>query len=463
MEKKDRNIIILLMLLQAVITIPFIDAFPIALDEPFSIFYAQQDIGEFLPIINQGNNSPLHFVLLHFWIKLFGVTPFAVRSLSLVLSLIAIPVLYQLSKQISSRKWAVLTVFLFVFSKFLHLHAIESRMYMLFVLLFILILFVLNQILLLGKNKFIFLIVLNVLLFYTHYLSFFVFLSEFLVFLVFWRKAIVFWKSIIFGILSFLLAILPGLLVLFNRIDTGATQDSWVPKPHITELYGNILRFFNGTLICFIILVIVLVLYFIKKPTIKIANLLSPQFKLISIIFLANYIGMYVFSVLIQPVFIDRYLLFNSIPLFLIFTYLLYRVFGDLHWIYLFVIGIPFIFNVHLIPNTNRNPDKIAAILLRNDKEVKRMYVSPPWINLSIMYYYDLAIFKDYKTYKAHALKEIYSLEEMDRTQDFMLVNSREGFVKSKEEVVNKFSATHVLFEYYFVNELYDVFYFKLK
>ena len=463
MDIKDRNIIILLMLLQLVITLPFINSFPIALDEPFSIFYAQQDINEFLPVINQGNNSPLHFILLHFWIKLFGISPVAVRSLSVLLSLIIIPVLFKLAKKITNQKWAVLTIALFIFSKFLHLHALEGRMYMLFILLFVSIVSLLYQIIIEGKNKFIWLIIINVLLFYTHYLAFFVFISEAIILLAYWRKVLVYWKTMLLGFLLFVVATIPGLMVLFKRIHTGATNDSWVPKPHISELYGNVLRFFNGTLIFLIICLLLLTLFFIKKPKLKGLILFTQAFKLLVVIFLVNYIGMYLFSVFIQPVFIDRYLLFTIIPMFLIFTYLGFKVFGDMPWLYILILGVPFVFNVKFVPKTNRSPDKIAAILSAENKLNVTKYIAPPWINLSIMYHYNQSNFSDYKNYQENALPEIYGLEEINALENFIFVNSREGYIKTKEQVVLYFRESHYLSEYHFLNDLYDIYYFKLN
>ena len=74
----DRKIILGLIILQLAICLPMLNQFPIALDEPFSIFHSQQPIQEFWKIFEQGNNPPLHFLLLHVWIKLYGISAFAV-------------------------------------------------------------------------------------------------------------------------------------------------------------------------------------------------------------------------------------------------------------------------------------------------------------------------------------------------------------------------------------------------
>ena len=84
-EIKDYKLIIGLIALQLLVTLPFISVAAISIDEPFSIFYAQQDLGDLMSVFMDENNPPLHFVLLHYWINLFGISPLAVRSLSLLL------------------------------------------------------------------------------------------------------------------------------------------------------------------------------------------------------------------------------------------------------------------------------------------------------------------------------------------------------------------------------------------
>ena len=130
-----------LIIIQLVVCLPFITSFPIALDEPFSIFWAQQDLSEMSTLFKTENNPPLHFVLLHFWIKLFGISAFAVRSLSLVFSLISVAILFKLALKFLSKEISIFVVLLFITSSFNHFHALEARTYSLVVLLFMLILY----------------------------------------------------------------------------------------------------------------------------------------------------------------------------------------------------------------------------------------------------------------------------------------------------------------------------------
>ena len=80
-------------------------------------------------------HTPLYFYYLHFWIKLFGQTDIAMRLSSLIPSLFAIPLVYLVGKQISSKATALMAMFLFSTSVFQIYYASEVRMYP-FVLIF---------------------------------------------------------------------------------------------------------------------------------------------------------------------------------------------------------------------------------------------------------------------------------------------------------------------------------------
>ena len=53
-------------------------------DEPYSIFYAQQSLKAIYNQCLQDSNPPLYLFILHFWIKLFGISSVAAKSLSVV-------------------------------------------------------------------------------------------------------------------------------------------------------------------------------------------------------------------------------------------------------------------------------------------------------------------------------------------------------------------------------------------
>ncbi len=78
-------------------------------------------------------HTPLYFFLLHFWLKLFGDSEFALRSLSMVFGVLSVPFVYIVSKKIMSKTLAVMTLAVAAASPLLVLFSVEVRMYPLIV------------------------------------------------------------------------------------------------------------------------------------------------------------------------------------------------------------------------------------------------------------------------------------------------------------------------------------------
>ena len=467
MQITDRKIIVGLVILQILVCLPFINSFPIALDEPFSIFNAQQDLRDLIPEINKGNNSPFHFILLHFWIKLFGISPIAVRSLSLLFSVLTIPVLYSLGKKMSNNVFGVMIVLIFIFSRFEHYHAMEARMYALFTFLFALIIYDVYLIIFEKKSRFVTLVIWNICLFYTHYLSLFVFVTELLILILYFKKIKTFKKALLRSIFIQMIAFLPGVLVFLKR--TQNMNETWVAKPKLTELYGNIFRFFNNTLTFFICITIIVLLIFVLKKykSVNLKNTFeNSSFKFILLFFVVPYIGMFIVSVTFQPVFLDRYLLFTTIPLYLTFGVFAYLVLNPLKWYFAVLIILPMTISTKYVPQTNRDVVGIANFA-REEKTVETLiYLCPPWIDLQFYYHYDQSLFKNYLSVlqdETNDIMTIYGLEEVDLSRDIILLNSKEGYIKEGQPIVDFFASTHVLERDTVLNDLYQLYSFKLK
>src|SRR5690606_18065489 len=113
----------------------YLDSNPIELDEPFSIFYSQMEIGEIINGLKDGNNPPLYELFLHFWIKIAGISPFAVRFPSLLFSVLTVFFMYLISKKVFNTRVAILSVVLVSFSNYHLFFSHEARVYSLFTLL----------------------------------------------------------------------------------------------------------------------------------------------------------------------------------------------------------------------------------------------------------------------------------------------------------------------------------------
>ncbi|MDO9255412.1 MAG: hypothetical protein Q7U54_07870 [Bacteroidales bacterium] len=69
-----------------IIKILYLGKMSIANDEPFSIYIAQMDVSSIISQLSKGNNPPLFEIILHYWIKLWGISPFSTRLLPFLFS-----------------------------------------------------------------------------------------------------------------------------------------------------------------------------------------------------------------------------------------------------------------------------------------------------------------------------------------------------------------------------------------
>jgi uncharacterized membrane protein len=106
------------------------------IDEASSIWLAKLS----LPQIVQNTagldiHPPLYFFLLHFWIKAFGSSEFAVRLLSAFFGVLAIPVIYLIGQQLFDKRTGLLGALILAVSSFNIQYSQETRMYSLMLLL----------------------------------------------------------------------------------------------------------------------------------------------------------------------------------------------------------------------------------------------------------------------------------------------------------------------------------------
>lgn len=88
--------------------------------------------------LRQDGSPPLYYLILHGWISLFGSGAEAVRVLSAIISLIAVPPLYVLARRIVGTRAARVVVVFYLTSPFAIRFASETRMYSLVLLLSVL-------------------------------------------------------------------------------------------------------------------------------------------------------------------------------------------------------------------------------------------------------------------------------------------------------------------------------------
>ena len=110
------------------------------LDEALSVNIAQLPIKEIPDALRQDGAPPLFYFLLHFWIKIFGLSDEAVRSFSGLLAVAALPLAYLAGNRLDGqrnqgRSLGLAALVVLASSPFAIRYATEARMYSLIIFL----------------------------------------------------------------------------------------------------------------------------------------------------------------------------------------------------------------------------------------------------------------------------------------------------------------------------------------
>ncbi|MGE5197953.1 MAG: glycosyltransferase family 39 protein [Deltaproteobacteria bacterium] len=195
MRKKTYALVLIAILaLSAFIYFYRLDKESLLTDEYLSLYISQKSPYDIIHksdgAFNPNTIPPLYELILHGWLKLFGVSVFIQRSLSALFGIISVYLLYLLATLIFDRETGLLSALLGSFSFIWFLLFRQDRCYSLLILLTLLsfyIFFSLIKIKYSRRNLF-YLAATNILLLYTHYISFFVIALEVVVAFIQWRK-----------------------------------------------------------------------------------------------------------------------------------------------------------------------------------------------------------------------------------------------------------------------------------
>lgn len=119
MLKWSRHVCVLIFLINVIVRGWSNDLTAMSRDEPFTLYFSQLSIGQFVPIILDTNNPPTFEILLHIWSHLFGSGESSLRWLpTLIMSLGSIP-FFLLGKRIDGATGAIASSALYLGSSLL--------------------------------------------------------------------------------------------------------------------------------------------------------------------------------------------------------------------------------------------------------------------------------------------------------------------------------------------------------
>lgn len=256
-------ILLLILSLGAVLRLVNLGSDSVWLDEAYSIQFAHLPLPELLSETASSDvHPPLYYLLLHYWVKLFGDSETAVRSLSALFGLLAILMIYLIASLLFNRATGLLSALLLALSLFHIEFAQEARMYTLLALLSLCSLYFFLK--LFDDPRPVHLIAYIIstsLLMHTHVYGFFIIIAENLFFFsLYFSNREAFKRRLARWLLSqaaLVLLFLPWLAVMvrqFERVQHGF----WIPQPQLNFLRLTWMIYAGSTILSFLFIPLVL-------------------------------------------------------------------------------------------------------------------------------------------------------------------------------------------------------------
>lgn len=403
MSRKQLTILIpiLLVVLNFILKFLHVDSQAIAGDEPFSIFHAQLSVSSIIEHLKQGNNPPLFEIILHYWIRFFGISALSVRFLPLLFSTITVLFIYKIGTSFFNLRIAIVASLLFTFSNYHLFFAHECRVYSLFALLTTISMYAFLKLQQDRKSRkhFILLIVTNILLIYSHYFGFWVLFIQLFIVLIFRqnRKDLV--KLYLIGLVIIAIGFIPMWQTFFEQFFISANIGTWLSAPkNLGNLYYMLWLFSNKPLS--IIMYFIITLFFataIKFILLREYKLLN-KFKFEANVFMwfaVPFFLMFFISFKV-PMFHDRYLVFLSVAFNILLAISVDFLLPKHKFKYILDAIVILLFVITFNPNVdNKRHTKEAITKVKELKDEQTLVIiSPYYFMPTFTYYHDTEYFK---------------------------------------------------------------------
>lgn len=239
---------LILLVIAAVLRFWYVGKTDLGFDEGFSLYMALQSVPDLVRMLCEGNNPPLWELLLHYWVKLFGISETAIRSLSVIFSVLTVIPIYVAGEKYIHRFAGIGAALCYCCSTFSIFLAHDCRVYSLIGCCAACSTWLFLSIIHEPKRyKFVLLTLVNLMLMYGHYLSVWIIMMEFLIALGIkpMRKKI--GKPYLRHAAALVVLFIPMLPVLFTRfVDSGLNVLPWIAKSTGMEaLYDFLWRMCN--------------------------------------------------------------------------------------------------------------------------------------------------------------------------------------------------------------------------
>jgi mannosyltransferase len=233
------------------------------LDEVLSVKYANLNLSQV--VLLNDTTPPLYYILLHWWIHLFGVSEFSLRFPSVLCGFFSIIMMYETGKQLHNVNTGKIGALLMAFSVCHIQYSQEARTYSLSVLLTLLSMyFFLNLLKRRSRGILLGYVVSSLLLIYSHVYGLFIIIAQNIYFIALsllsgetGKPGVKKW----FLIQSLLVLLFIPWMSVFVHEAAQVQNGFWIPRPHISAVISSFRMYSSGS--GFLLLVFLAVLPFL--------------------------------------------------------------------------------------------------------------------------------------------------------------------------------------------------------
>lgn len=433
-KNKSRLLILLILFLAFIVRLYGLTSESIWLDESFSIYNAQKPLVNILTLSD--STPPLYYLILSLFVKNFGIGEFLVRLPSVIFGVLSVLSIYIFSKQYFNEKVGILAALILAVSTFNIFYSQEARTYTLFTFLSILSMyFFLKYFRTDNSLNSISYFITTILLLYSHYFSLLILFSQnvFLFAITLVEKKYRRIKKWLAIQLLLFIVYLPAFVNLVNQIKI-VNNYKWA-KGTVNIMFIN--YDFSGGFLLSIIFPLLLLYgfyYFIKNWG-AFANLDKQAFLLSTIWLIPPIIILIIYSLVFKSIFLTRYVIFCSIPLYILTSFSIDKLNKYIRTITLIVIILSS--SVYLVKQIERIDKEqwrdISFYVKSIAKKEDVIIVEPGYYLLPFAYYYTKC-FTNLNIYTCAANEKIYTIWN-DLEQEISYLNYATRIIYIKRDI----------------------------
>lgn len=394
MNKRISYILISIIILSLLLRVYYLEKESLWLDEGHSVNISKGSISEIIYKADIDPNPPLYYIVLHFWMKLFGDSEFSIRLPSVIFGILSIYLVFKLGELIYNRDIGIICSFILSISQYHIRYSQEARAYSLLVLLVLLSNYYFIKVLKNEANKankeIVGYIISSIMMIFTHIFGLFYLVFQNIYYIIFKKENIKFWLLVQSSILSFFILWSPFLLRrIENSIGTNNIVSNLQTIPTLKSVYGTFRIFVGSEEILYLFIAVIIIGLIIKLKEMQYDKEDTYKYIFMILWLFLPILASVIISYTIGPIYMNRYFIASFPALLLLFSKEIY----DLKKISIIFLLILIVLQIPLIEKYYNDTDKeqwrdVANYIKDSKKDNDTILLYPKFVQIPFGYYY---------------------------------------------------------------------------